>query len=130
MAFPAEWAFEAADELLRRQHEETGAPMVCESTAVYAAVAKLLHGEVDGDARRVKASSAPQRRGGDLHAGHDRSDQVALPSGTPGLPRLSDALAGAERRDRPRSAAPRQLGIKGRYGRRVLLLDRNKFGAA
>jgi hypothetical protein len=33
---------EVAMELLRRQHEETGAPMTCQNPAIYAAVAKLL----------------------------------------------------------------------------------------
>jgi hypothetical protein len=37
---------EAAEEMIRRMHEETGAPMVCQDPAVYAKVAKLLREDV------------------------------------------------------------------------------------
>jgi hypothetical protein len=120
---------EAALEMIRRMHEETGAPMVCQDPAVYAAVARLLRDEGDPNPRRVEAVAASNGRTVDLGAGDHRPDQLPLPHGPATPPRLGDALPRVQVRDGARAAASRQLGLKGRYGRRVLLLDRKQLGA-
>ena len=120
---------EAALEVIRRMHEETGAPTVCQDPAVYAAVARLLRDEGDANPRRVETGAASNGHAVDLGAGNHRSDQLPLPHGPAALPRFGDGLPRVQVRDGARATAPRQLGLKGRYGRRVLLLDRKQLGA-
>lgn len=121
---------EAALELLRRQHEETGAPMTCQDPAVYAAVAKLLRGEGDRDPIRLEARDATLAGRRDVDARHDGANKRTPPRGPVGLPPLQNRLAGAEQPDRTRPAAPGKLSLQRRYGVGVLRLHGKKLGAA
>ena len=120
---------EAARELLARQHAETGEPMVCEDPITYAAVARLLRSPDDSDAARVKGRAAARNSRRDLNSGDEGPDQIATPRDASALPRLEDALPGPQGSYRAGTTAPRHLGLKGRKGRSVLLLNRNKLRA-
>lgn len=121
---------EAALDLLRRQHEETGAPMTCQDPTVYAAVAKLLRNEGDCDSPRLKARDAAPARGRDVDAGHDGPNKQTTPRGSLSRPALQHRFPGSEQADRTRPAAPGELSLKRRYGLSVLRLHDEKLGAA